>query len=141
VKYRMIEDKEGVYYQMVLDKTTFYPEGGDQVGDIGRLNFGNEEVEVLNVVKENDLPIHITKSLPYAFASCVTISSDLERRRRIENNHTVTHLLHAVLREVLVKHSQQLRSLVSDQNVRFDFSNFTRMSVEESSQVESFVSK
>jgi alanyl-tRNA synthetase len=45
VKYRSIEDRDGQYYQLVLDRTTFYPEGGGQVGDQGKLIFGKEVVE------------------------------------------------------------------------------------------------
>jgi alanyl-tRNA synthetase len=51
------------------------------------------------MIKENDLPIHITKTLPVEQSSRVKTQIDARRRRLIENNHSATHLLHAALRE------------------------------------------
>src|SRR5688572_6865195 len=141
IKYRTVEDRDGISYQLVLDKTSFYPEGGGQVGDTGQLLFGDEVVEVLDMVKENDLPIHITKKLPVTKSAPVRTNIDAQRRRRIENNHSATHLLHAALREVLGDHVQQRGSLVNEDYLRFDFSHFSKMSADEIAQVESLVNK
>ncbi len=141
VKYRKIEDREGVQYQVVLDRTTFYPEGGGQVGDRGWLYFDKEKVQVVNMIKENDLPIHITKSLPSNLSAAVTTRIDDKRRRLIENNHSATHLLHAALREVLGDHVQQRGSLLDDQYLRFDFSHFSKVTPEEIIRIESRVNQ
>src|SRR4029453_6337082 len=72
IKYRRVEDREGVKYQVVLDRTSFYPEGGGQVGDTGQLSFGDEVIHVKDMVKENDLPIHITDQIPHSVSLPVT---------------------------------------------------------------------
>jgi alanyl-tRNA synthetase len=141
IKYRTIEDRDGVYYQLVLDRTTFYPEGGGEVGDTGKLIFGNESIVVKDMIKENDLPIHITESLPSDKSANVTTQIDVKRRRLIENNHSATHLLHAALREVLGDHVQQRGSLLDDQYLRFDFSHFSKVTPEELRRIESLVNE
>ena len=141
VKYRSVEDKDGLRYQLVLDRTTFYPEGGGQVGDTGMIKFGNEAIEVLDVVKENDLPIHITNKLPSGLDADVTTVIDSRRRRLIENNHSATHLLHAALRDVLGDHVAQRGSLVTDTYLRFDFSHFSKVSPEEITKIEALVNQ
>jgi alanyl-tRNA synthetase len=141
LKYRSVEGKDGLRYQLVLDRTTFYPEGGGQVGDTGTIKFGSEAIEVLDVVKENDLPIHITRKLPSVLDADVTTVIDAHRRRLIENNHSATHLLHAALREVLGEHVAQRGSLVTDRYLRFDFSHFSKVSPEEILKIEMLVNQ
>ncbi len=141
IKYRSIEDRDGIQYQLVLDRTSFYPEGGGQVGDTGHLSFGEEIIEVKYTIKENDLPIHVTDKLPRSVSSRVIMKIDAHRRRLIENNHSATHLLHAALREVLGDHVQQRGSLVSDQHLRFDFSHFAKVSPEELARIEGRVNQ
>src|SRR5690606_35878634 len=61
-RYRKIDSKkDGVLYQIVLNNTPFYPEGGGQVGDKGTISNINETIEVLDTKKENNLILHITK--------------------------------------------------------------------------------
>ena len=141
IRYRPVESKEGLRYQLVLDRTSFYPEGGGQVGDTGYLIFGEDRIEVLDVMKENDLPVHITKRLPQSVSLPVVTQIDVHRRRLIENNHSATHLLHAALREVLGDHVQQKGSLVNADYLRFDFSHFGKMTPEELTRVESLVNR
>jgi alanyl-tRNA synthetase len=141
IKYRSMEDRDGHFFQLVLDRTSFYPEGGGQVGDKGKLVFGGEEVEVLDMIKENDLPIHITNTLPRDQNSPVTTHIDIDRRRLIENNHSATHLLHAALREILGDHVQQRGSLLDDHYLRFDFSHFAKVTPEELRKIEDLVNE
>ena len=141
IKYRSVEDREGVQYQLVLDRTSFYPEGGGQVGDTGKLLFGDEVIEVSDMIKENDLPIHMASRLPLIVSAPVKTTIDVHRRRLIENNHSATHLLHAALREVLGDHVQQRGSLVNDQYLRFDFSHFAKVSPEELAKIETRVNQ
>ena len=141
VKYRQIEDRDGVHFQVVLDRTTFYPEGGGQVGDTGQLIFGKENIEVVDMIKENDLPIHITKKLPNDLSLPVTTHIDNHRRRLIENNHSATHLLHAALREILGEHVQQRGSLLNEHYLRFDFSHFSKVTPEEILKIEARVNE
>ncbi len=141
LKYRSIEDRDGVHFQLVLDRTSFYPEGGGQVGDKGYLSFGNEQIEVIDMIKENDLPIHITKRLPIEVSAPVATHIDIQRRRLIENNHSATHLLHAALREVLGDHVQQRGSLLNEDYLRFDFSHFSKVTPEEIVKIETIVNE
>jgi len=141
IKYRSVEDRDGTYYQLVLDRTTFYPEGGGQVGDEGVLEFGKEIIAVVDVIKENDLPIHITNKLPAEKNKPVKTVIDSRRRRLIENNHSATHLLHAALRDVLGDHVQQRGSLLDENYLRFDFSHFSKVSAEELKKIEDLVNE
>ncbi len=141
IKYRSVEDRDGQFFQVVLDRTSFYPEGGGQVGDKGMLVFGNEAIEVRDMIKENDLPIHITNSLPVDITGPVQTKIDTGRRRLIENNHSATHLLHAALRDVLGDHVQQRGSLLDDHYLRFDFSHFSKVTPEELRRIEDLVNE
>ena len=58
-RYRKVENQKGEFYQIVLDETPFYPEGGGQVGDKGLLINGDQQIEVLETKKENNLIISI----------------------------------------------------------------------------------
>jgi len=141
LKHRTVHIKDKDQFQLVLSKTPFYAEGGGQVGDVGLLWFGEEKIPVLDTKKENDLIIHIVKSLPKNMASTARAEVNSKRRALVENNHTATHLLHAALREVLGDHVQQRGSLVNDKYLRFDFSHFQKMTNEELTKVETIVNQ
>ncbi|MCP4440417.1 MAG: alanine--tRNA ligase [Aureispira sp.] len=139
VKYRKVVVKKKEQYQLVLNRTPFYPEGGGQVGDTGLLWFGEEKVAVINTQKENDLIIHWVKKLPSQMDVEVRAEVNTPKRKLTENNHSATHLLHAALREVLGTHVQQKGSSVTADSLRFDFSHDSKMTPEEIEKVEAIV--
>lgn len=141
LRFREVTAKNKKHYEIVLDKTPFYAEMGGQVGDKGILSSDDEMINVVNTVKENDLIIHITDKLPQNPELPFTASVDVERRRKIEANHSATHLMHAALRMVLGSHVEQKGSLVDDERLRFDFSHFAKMTDEEIKKVESLVNE
>ena len=140
-RYRTSKKKDKAVYQLVLDKTPFYAEGGGQVGDTGVLDFDGEMIRVLDTIRENDLIIHIVNKIPDNVNSEASATVDASRRALIESNHTATHLMHAALRQVLGTHVQQKGSLVKDNLLRFDFSHFQKMTDEEIDKVESLVNQ
>ncbi len=141
LKYRMFKDKKGEQFQIVLNQTPFYPEGGGQIGDTGMMIFDSEEIKVLDTKKENDLVIHIVSQLPVDIKADVTAQVQATKRHLTENNHSATHLLHAALRKVLGTHVAQKGSLVTDQYLRFDFSHFEKISDEQLSEIEHIVNQ
>lgn len=141
LKFREVVAKGKKHFEIVLDKTPFYAEMGGQVGDKGILVSENETLHVINTVKENDLSIHITDALPQQPEATFTAKVDVERRVKIEANHTATHLMHAALRQVLGTHVEQKGSMVDDERLRFDFSHFAKMTEEEIRKVENIVNQ
>ncbi|HEX5624953.1 MAG TPA: alanine--tRNA ligase, partial [Saprospiraceae bacterium] len=141
LKFRQIQAKGQVRYQLVFERTPFYPEGGGQVGDQGLIHMAGDPVQVIDTVKENDLILHITESLPLRLDAPAELTVHGHRRQLIENNHSATHLLHAALRKVLGTHVQQRGSLVKDEYLRFDFSHFQKMEDHEIQQVEHLVNE
>ena len=141
LRFREVVAKKQKHFEIVLDKTPFYAEMGGEVGDTGTLSSEDESIRILNTVKENNLVIHITEQLPQNPEATFTASVDTERRQRIANNHSATHLMHAALRQVLGTHVEQKGSLVDDQRLRFDFSHFAKMTPEEIRQVEKIVNQ
>jgi len=139
IKYRRIKQKNKYIFQLVLQKTPFYAEGGGQVGDTGLLLFDDEKIRVENTIKENDLIVHLVEKLPAKPESSLKAVVDSKRRKLIENNHTATHLLQAALKKVLGDHVQQRGSLVNEKYLRFDFSHFKKLSDEEIAKVEEIV--
>ena len=141
LRFREVMEKKKTHFEIVLDRTPFYAEMGGQVGDTGVLVSENETIKILNTIKENNLAIHITEQLPQNPEMEFTATIDTERRQRIANNHSATHLMHAALRQVLGTHVEQKGSLVDDQRLRFDFSHFAKMTPEEIRQVEDIVNR
>lgn len=141
LRFREVTEKKKTHFEIVLDRTPFYAEMGGQVGDTGVLISENETIKILNTIKENNLAIHITEQLPQNPEMEFTATIDTERRQRIANNHSATHLMHAALRQVLGTHVEQKGSMVDDQRLRFDFSHFAKMTPEEIRQVEDIVNR
>jgi alanyl-tRNA synthetase len=141
LKYRtdIVKDKE--QYQLALDVTPFYAEGGGQVGDSGSIDFKGEEIKVLDTKKENELIVNFVDKLPSNIQQNAIATVNKKRRKLTENNHTATHLVHAALRQVLGNHVQQRGSLVNRDYLRFDFSHFQKMTDEEITEVETIVNQ
>ncbi|WP_411032379.1 alanine--tRNA ligase [Spongiimicrobium sp. 3-5] len=141
VKYRKITSKkEGEQYQLVLDVTPFYPEGGGQVGDKGYIEVPNGDVVyVLDTKKENNEIVHFVKNLPKHLEQTLNAVVDKKQRQRTASNHTATHLLHQALREILGPHVEQKGSAVHSKYLRFDFSHFSKLTADELREVEHFV--
>jgi alanyl-tRNA synthetase len=140
-RYRKIKAKGKEAYQLVLETTPFYAESGGQVGDTGTLDFGGQQVKVLDTKKENDLIIHLAEKLPPDPAVAVSAKVDSARRGKIAVHHSATHLLHAALRAVLGTHVAQKGSLVNDEYLRFDFSHFSKVGDEEITRIEQLVNE
>ncbi len=142
-RYRkVVSKKDGEMYQLVFDKTPFYPEGGGQVGDKGYLEVPNGDVVyILDTKKENNVIIHFAKNLPKHLNENLTAVVDKKQRYRTECNHTATHLLHQALREILGTHVEQKGSAVHSKYLRFDFSHFSKLTVEQLRDVENFVNR
>ncbi|MDQ3537054.1 MAG: alanine--tRNA ligase, partial [Bacteroidota bacterium] len=127
LKYREVKAKNKTFYQIILDRTPFYPEGGGQQGDSGFLQSENETTRIVDTKKENDLIIHYVEKLPSDVKTLFKSKVDKQRRNLTEANHSATHLLHAALRQVLGIHVQQKGSFVGDGIFRFDFSHFSKL--------------
>ncbi|SDS14580.1 alanine--tRNA ligase [Gramella sp. MAR_2010_147] len=140
-KYRKVESrKKGEMYQVVLDRTPFYPEGGGQVGDKGIiLSSDGEAIEVADTKKENNQIIHFTKKLPKNTEVAFKAIVNKTERSNTAANHSATHLLHQALRSILGAHVEQKGSMVQSGYLRFDFSHFSKVTSEELEKVENFV--
>ncbi|MFC4688111.1 alanine--tRNA ligase [Epilithonimonas pallida] len=138
-RYRKVENKDGEFYQVVLSESPFYPEGGGQVGDKGTLENAAESFEVLETKKENGLIISLINALPKDAGAVFYAKVNVADRKNSQANHSVTHLLHEALREVLGTHVEQKGSYVGPDYLRFDFSHFSKMTEEELALVESKV--
>jgi len=134
--------KSGEAGTVVLDETPFYAEAGGQVGDRGELvgSGGTFAVEDTQKIQADVYGHHGTmKTGALKAGDRVEARVDTELRGRTMRNHSVTHLMHKALREVLGAHVQQKGSLVDADKTRFDFSHNKPMSEAEISQVEARV--
>jgi alanyl-tRNA synthetase len=140
-KYRKIKAKGKESWQLVLEATPFYAESGGQVGDTGILISKSENIRILDTKKEHDLIVHFTEELPSDLKAPLIARVDSAKRKAAEAHHSATHLLHAALRKVLGPHVAQKGSLVNDEQLRFDFSHFARMTDGEIAAVERLVNE
>ncbi len=131
--------KDGILYQIVLDNTPFYPEGGGQVGDKGILVSANETIDIIDTKKENNLILHFAKQLPENIEASFVAKVNTNLLSSTSKNHSATHLMHLALRTILGTHVEQKGSLVNPNYLRFDFSHFSKVTDEEIRKVEHFV--
>ena len=141
-------DRKGA--MIVLSETSFYPEGGGQVADVGRLTYGDGQVfmNVLDVKRIGETIVHIgdlvVDQIPEVDPNnpiFLTSEVDPNHRLSVAANHTATHLLHKALREVLGDHVTQQGSYVGPERLRFDFSQPKGLTPEQLADVESRVSE
>ncbi|MCA0132906.1 alanine--tRNA ligase [Winogradskyella alexanderae] len=140
-RYRKVfSKKEGDQYQLVFNRTPFYPEGGGQVGDIGSIEAKNGDVvHITDTKKENNVIIHYSNQLPTHIDGTFTAVVNEDHRRLSASNHTATHLLHQALRTILGTHVEQKGSLVKPNYLRFDFSHFSKVNGGQLQEIEDFV--
>jgi alanyl-tRNA synthetase len=134
--------KSGETGTVVLDETPFYAESGGQVGDRGELVAASGTFAVDDTQKiQADVYGHhgSVKSGVLRLGDKVDARVDTEVRGRTMRNHSVTHLMHKALREVLGSHVQQKGSLVDADKTRFDFAHNKPLTDDEIRQVEAKV--
>jgi len=133
---------EGDFGVVVLDKTPFYAESGGQVGDRGELRgaAGIFAVEDTQKIQAAVFGHHgVVKTGRLALGQVVTARVDMAARAATARNHSVTHLMHKALRDVLGTHVQQKGSLVDPYKTRFDFAHGAPLTAEEIREVEELV--
>lgn len=138
---------EGDKCEIFLEKTPFYTEKGGQIGDKGVITSTSKN-NLLVKILDTQAPI---EGLIAHFAEIskgeikvgdeVLARVDLLRRKAIARNHTSTHLLHRVLRDVLGDHVKQSGSAVNNHHLRFDFNHFAPLTMEELEKIESLVNE
>ena len=126
---------------IILDKTTFYGEGGGQVGDTGALSSEGCDITVNDTKKSDGVYIHIAtvENGKIKVGDTVKCAVDKQRREAIMRNHSAVHMLQAALRQVLGTHVEQAGSYVDEKIGRFDFTHFASLTKEEISKVEEVV--
>ena len=139
LRYRKVKAKGKELVQVELETTPFYAEGGGQVGDRGYLEVAGEKYSVLDCKKENGVFLHFLDKLPKDINAEVKAVVSKNKRSSTEANHSATHLLHYALRKVLGTHVEQKGSLVNENNLRFDFSHFQKVSESEMMEIEEIV--
>jgi len=139
----VIESTGGAGVRLVFPRSPFYAASGGQVGDTGVIENLSQpgHARIVDVTK-NSAGVFLHRAEirhgTFAIGDRCRLTVDVEWRRRIERNHTATHLLHAGLRSVLGAHAQQAGSEVTDRELRFDFSHFEKVTPDEIARVEDF---
>jgi alanyl-tRNA synthetase len=134
----------GATLEIITKQTPFYGESGGQAGDTGMIRSAVAEMKVINTRKPlPDLTVHEVEVVSGVIrkGDSVTLEVDLESRQATALNHTATHILQAVLIDVLGNHVKQAGSLVTSKRLRFDFTHFSAMTTEEISRVEDEVNR
>jgi alanyl-tRNA synthetase len=128
--------------EVFLDRTPYYAESGGQVGDTGTITTDSGRAEVLDTtfalpnLRRHTARITEGSITPGQLARAAI---DVPRRERIRRNHTGTHLLHHALRVVLGEHVKQAGSLVAPDRLRFDFSHYAPLTVDQIERIERIV--
>jgi alanyl-tRNA synthetase len=139
------EAAAGTEVQVVLNQTPFYAESGGQIGDKGYLKSGDNGdgllVRVDDVKKESDFFVHFgfVERGTLRVGDSITAKIDNSGRRRIQANHTATHLLQSALRKIVDDSISQAGSLVSSERLRFDFNSPRAVTAEELQKIEDLV--
>jgi alanyl-tRNA synthetase len=136
--------KAGEQGVVILDQTTFYGEGGGQVGDHGTLSTqSGAQAEIFDCTKQNDVYIHhlrvIDGTLNVGDGAVVQVTES--KRRATASNHSATHLLHAALRKVLGSHVTQAGSLVDPERLRFDYTHNKPLTDADLTKIETLVNE
>jgi alanyl-tRNA synthetase len=134
----------GQEIEMVTGKTPFYAESGGQAGDCGAIYGDGFEIEVHDTFKDpTGLIIHRGKvvSGTVSKGAKVRLAVDEKKRKATANNHTATHLLHYALRKVLGDHVRQAGSFVGPERMRFDFTHFSPVSIDDREGIERLVNE
>jgi alanyl-tRNA synthetase len=141
--------RAGDKVEVLLAKTPFYAEAGGQVGDTGEIM--HDEFRI--VVTDTQSPVaalnlchgQVTSTTKTTVTvkkgSMVKAKVATEKRLAIQANHTATHLLQAALRTVLGDHVKQSGSLVNSEKLRFDFSHYAPVTLEQISDIESIINQ
>ena len=138
------EVNEGQKVEVVCQQTPFYGEAGGQVGDSGRISGMGFTLEVQDTQKTpSDVLVHVCQVLQgtVKVGAEVTLAVDEEKRKATERNHTATHILHYVLRNILGDHVKQQGSYVGPDYFRFDFSHGEALTYEQIVTIEKLVTK
>jgi alanyl-tRNA synthetase len=143
---RVSELKPGEPGEVVLDRTVIYPESGGQVADSGAFYDPSGATQVAEVTGAYypvaGLVAHkVTAKETLRVGEPVTVLADAEHRARVIRNHSGTHLVHAALRNILGPHVKQAGSLNTPDRLRFDFSHFAPVGVEELQDIEQQVNE
>jgi len=128
---------------LVVDETPFYPEGGGQVGDKGKVIWQGGFAEVKDTKKVGDIILHKIKILEGDLTEGIRVLLSVDKflREQTSRHHTTTHLLHSSLRKILGTHVRQMGSLVEPYRLRFDFSHPSPLSYEELKDIESLINE
>jgi alanyl-tRNA synthetase len=129
---------------IVLDRTPFYAESGGQVGEKGKLEGKDLEIEVVDTIKVNDIWIHRAKVVKgvvseQSMGQQLVATTDAAERAATRKNHSATHLLQAALQKVVGSHVAQQGSRVSADVLRFDFTALTAIPPAQLLEVENLV--
>ncbi len=130
---------EGQSGIVVLDKTPFYGESGGQTGDSGKFTADGMEAEVTDTKKfHKSIFLHETTILNGSISVGDKISAEVntDQRKNTAKNHTCTHILHKVLKEMLGDHVNQAGSYVSKERLRFDYTHFEAVDHETLREIE-----
>jgi alanyl-tRNA synthetase len=142
---RMLRAAGGDAMEVILDRTPFYAESGGQVGDTGMLRSERGAVAEVQDTQYGlpGLVVHRVGVIEGELSEgdIVTAAIDGERRDNIRRNHTATHLLHWALREVLGPHVKQAGSVVEPGRLRFDFSHYEAVPIDDLVKVETLANE
>jgi len=129
------DDGDGAAYDVVLDGTIFYPEGGGQPPDHGTLSTEETTVSVSDVQVHDGVVVHRVDG-PLDTGAIVRGQVDADRRRQLMRNHTATHVVVHAARQVLGDHVRQAGAQKGIESSRIDLQHYRRVSREEIKQIE-----
>ncbi len=135
------EMSTGATGRLFVPETPFYAESGGQVGDVGTIQWETGQAIVRNTMTEGDLILHeiVLKEGTLKVGQEIKLKVEGDERKQTSANHTSTHLLQAALKEVLGEHVKQSGSLVGPERLRFDFTHFSPLTLDEIATIEKIV--
>ena len=139
--YNSATASAGDRVQIILDQTPFYGESGGQIGDRGYLSGDHVLIRIDDVQKEGNVFVHLGKVERGTVQVGDVVNATIDRacRRRVQANHTATHLLQAALKQVIDDSVSQAGSLVNFDRLRFDFNSPRALTNDDIQQVEDLV--
>ena len=139
---QQVEQVDNGEFYLIANQSTFYGESGGQVGDIGLIKGNGFTIEVTDAKKKIDgMIVHSCKMIEGTVKTgdIASFEVDCDNRARIRANHSVTHLLHRALRDILGDHVTQKGSYVCAGRARFDISHPKQITAEEVRRAEDIV--